>query len=76
MSVDIKCKVNAKPTPKVIFWRDHNGRVPVILGNNYHMKIDNDTEVRYTTLKIICMHLLVHNDKLMPNTYYKMLSFR
>lgn len=46
MSVDIKCTVNAKPAPKVIFWRDHDGRIPVILGNNYRMKIDNDTEVR------------------------------
>lgn len=44
-TADIKCTVDAKPTPKVIFWRDHDGRIPVILGNNYRMKIDNDTEV-------------------------------
>lgn len=49
MSVNIKCTVNAKPTPKVIFWRDHDGRIPVILGNNYRMQIDNDTEVRRWT---------------------------
>lgn len=52
MSVDIKCTVNAKPVPKVIFWRDHDGRIPVILGNNYRMKIDNDTEVRNGTSHI------------------------
>lgn len=43
--VNIKCVVSARPRPKIFFWRDHDGRVPVILGNNYQMKIDNYTEV-------------------------------
>lgn len=44
-SVDLKCIVNAKPKPKVIFWRDHDGRVPVILGNNYKMFVNDSAEV-------------------------------
>lgn len=44
-SANIKCVVSARPPPKMFFWRDHDGRVPVILGNNYQMKIDNYTEV-------------------------------
>lgn len=44
-SVDLKCIVNAKPKPKVIFWRDHDGRVPVIPGNNYKMSTNDSSEV-------------------------------
>ncbi|XP_037904934.1 Ig-like and fibronectin type-III domain-containing protein 1 isoform X1 [Hermetia illucens] len=40
--VDLKCTVKAKPIPKVIFWRDHDGRVPVIQGGNYDMSLIKD----------------------------------
>ncbi|XP_055384146.1 Ig-like and fibronectin type-III domain-containing protein 1 isoform X3 [Condylostylus longicornis] len=40
--VDLKCTVKAKPIPKMIFWRDHDGRIPVIQGGNYDMSIIKD----------------------------------
>lgn len=43
--VDLKCTVKAKPTPKVIFWRDHEGRVPVIIGKNFEMTMEANNEV-------------------------------
>lgn len=44
--VELKCTVHAKPLPKVIFWRDHEGRVPVITGKNYEFVTEIDPEVR------------------------------
>lgn len=43
--VDLKCTVKAKPAPKVIFWRDHEGRVPVIVGKNYEMTMEASNTV-------------------------------
>uniref|UniRef100_A0A6B2EFR4 Putative receptor mediating netrin-dependent axon guidance n=1 Tax=Phlebotomus kandelakii TaxID=1109342 RepID=A0A6B2EFR4_9DIPT len=42
--VDLKCTVKAKPSPKASFWRDHDGRVPVIQGGNYDMSLSTDPE--------------------------------
>lgn len=49
-SVDLKCTVKAKPTPKAMFWRDHDGRIPVIQGGNFDMSlvIDEDDPSHYT----------------------------
>lgn len=43
--VDLKCTVKAKPAPKVIFWRDHEGRIPVIVGKNYEMTMEASSTV-------------------------------
>ncbi|XP_049544577.1 Ig-like and fibronectin type-III domain-containing protein 1 [Anopheles darlingi] len=43
-SVDLKCTVRARPIPKTMFWRDHDGRVPVIQGGNYDMSMKNDVD--------------------------------
>lgn len=44
-SVDLKCTVRARPIPKTMFWRDHDGRVPVIQGGNFDMSMKNDVDV-------------------------------
>lgn len=43
--VELKCLVKSKPPPKVIFWRDHEGREPVPLGSNYEMTTDASSAV-------------------------------
>ncbi|XP_055528945.1 Ig-like and fibronectin type-III domain-containing protein 1 [Wyeomyia smithii] len=43
-SVDLKCTVRARPIPKTMFWRDHDGRVPVIQGGNFGMAMRNDVD--------------------------------
>lgn len=56
--VDLKCTVKAKPTPKVIFWRDHEGRVPVIVGKNYEMTMEASSTVSTITfLLFFCYYL-------------------
>lgn len=42
--VDLRCTVRAHPPPKAMFWRDHDGRVPVIQGGNYDMSLIEDAE--------------------------------
>lgn len=44
--VELKCVVKARPAPKVIFWRDHEGHIPVPLGSNYEMTTDASSDVR------------------------------
>lgn len=41
-SVELKCSIKSKPIPKTMFWRDHDGRVPVIQSANYEMTMMND----------------------------------
>jgi hypothetical protein len=41
-SVELKCSIKSKPIPKTIFWRDHDGRVPVIQSANFDMALKND----------------------------------
>lgn len=41
-SVELKCSIKSKPIPKTMFWRDHDGRVPVIKSANYDMTMMND----------------------------------
>lgn len=55
-SVSLKCTIRAKPSPKSFFWRDHDGRVPVIQGGNYEMNLavdKNDPALYAMTLHII-----------------------
>ena len=40
--VELKCSIKSKPIPKTMFWRDHDGRVPVIQSSNYDMTMIND----------------------------------
>ncbi|XP_037879473.1 Ig-like and fibronectin type-III domain-containing protein 2 [Glossina fuscipes] len=37
--VELRCMVDSKPAPKTIFWRDHDGRIPVIQGGNYDISM-------------------------------------
>lgn len=55
--VTLKCTVDAKPIPKAIFWRDHDGRVPVIQGGNYDMALIND-ETTNPTQYIMTLHIV------------------
>lgn len=54
--VDLKCTVRAQPVPKVMFWRDHEGRVPVIVGKNFETSMtvnSEDSSQSYMTLSIL-----------------------
>lgn len=53
--VDLKCTVKAKPTPKAIFWRDQDGRVPVIQGGNFEMSLQSDEDD--TSLFTMVLHI-------------------
>lgn len=44
-TIELKCTVKANPKPKMLFWRDHDGRVPVIQGANFDMTMANDENV-------------------------------
>lgn len=44
-SVELKCTVKANPKPKMLFWRDHDGRVPVIQGANFDLNMTDDENV-------------------------------
>ncbi|XP_046473967.1 Ig-like and fibronectin type-III domain-containing protein 2 isoform X1 [Neodiprion pinetum] len=48
-SVVLECKVEAYPEPKMLFWRDKSGRIPVIQGGKYniHVQPSKDTETEY-----------------------------
>ncbi|XP_026478463.1 Ig-like and fibronectin type-III domain-containing protein 2 [Ctenocephalides felis] len=48
-TVSLQCIVRGQPEPKVIFWRDHQGRIPVIQGPRYDINIkqDNDDKWKY-----------------------------
>ncbi|KDR18237.1 Ig-like and fibronectin type-III domain-containing protein 1 [Zootermopsis nevadensis] len=48
-SVVLECTVGAYPDPKMIFWRDQSGRVPVIQGGKYDINIQpaKDEEAKY-----------------------------
>lgn len=54
-SVTLECKVEATPEPKMIFWRNHEDRTPVIQGGKYDIQITKarDDEYRYI------MHLTI-----------------
>ncbi|XP_074034870.1 Ig-like and fibronectin type-III domain-containing protein 2 isoform X1 [Leptinotarsa decemlineata] len=57
-SVTLECKVEAQPEPKMIFWRNHEERSPVIQGGKYDistrpMKDEVDKYVMQLTIKQI-----------------------
>lgn len=54
--VVLECMVDAYPEPKMMFWRDHSGRVPVIQGGKYDINIQpaKDEEAKYV------MHLTIN----------------
>lgn len=49
-TVELKCSVKANPKPKMLFWRDHDGRVPVIQGANFDMTMMDDDNVSFCTI--------------------------
>lgn len=55
-SVVLECTVDAYPEPKMMFWRDHNGRIPVIQGGKYDISVQpaKDEEAKYI------MHLTIN----------------
>ncbi|XP_068081772.1 Ig-like and fibronectin type-III domain-containing protein 2 [Anabrus simplex] len=55
-SVVLECQVDAHPEPKMMFWRDHSGRIPVIQGGKYDITTypSKDEEAKYI------MHLTIH----------------
>ncbi|CAG2057021.1 unnamed protein product, partial [Timema podura] len=55
-SVVLECQVDAHPEPKMLFWRDQNGRVPVIQGGKYDI---NNMKAKDEESKYI-MHLTIH----------------
>lgn len=50
--VELRCTVDSKPAPKTIFWRDHDGRVPVPQGGNYYASVSNVSSVYTMSLRI------------------------
>ncbi|KAJ3623708.1 hypothetical protein MTP99_017378 [Tenebrio molitor] len=57
-SVTLECKVDAQPEPKMIFWKNHQERTPVIQGGKYDittmpMKDEEDKYVMHLTIKQI-----------------------
>jgi len=44
-SVTLECSVSAHPEPKMLFWRDPKGRVPVIQGGANHIDIQKSKDV-------------------------------
>ncbi|XP_041982407.1 Ig-like and fibronectin type-III domain-containing protein 1 isoform X2 [Aricia agestis] len=54
-SVILECRVEALPKPTIAFWRDPNGRTPVIDGPNYSIQLvaDADEQTKYTMRLII-----------------------
>lgn len=48
-SVTLECRVEALPKPTIAFWKDPNGRDPVIDGPKYTIQLLADPEVN-----IIC----------------------
>ncbi|XP_046969114.1 Ig-like and fibronectin type-III domain-containing protein 2 isoform X1 [Vanessa cardui] len=54
-SVILECRVEALPKPTIAFWRDPNGRTPVIDGPNYSIQLISDPEeqTKYTMRLII-----------------------
>lgn len=48
-SVVLECKVEAYPEPKMLFWRDKSGRIPVIQGGKYNIQVQlsKDMETEY-----------------------------
>lgn len=55
-SVTLECRVDAEPEPKMIFWRNHEDRTPVIQGGKYDISISKmrDEEEKYL------MHLSIN----------------
>ena len=57
-SVTLQCRVEATPEPKMIFWRNHEERTPVIQGGKYDISIDKardeeDKFIMHLTIKKI-----------------------
>ncbi|EDW70342.2 Ig-like and fibronectin type-III domain-containing protein 1 [Drosophila virilis] len=50
--VELRCMVDSKPAPKTIFWRDHDGRVPVPQGGNYYVSVTNVSTIYAMSLRI------------------------
>lgn len=48
-SVTLECKVDAYPEPKMLFWRSHEERTPVIQGGRYdiHTGFAKDEDDKY-----------------------------
>lgn len=54
-SVILECRVEALPKPTIAFWRDPNGRTPVIDGPSYTIQLlaDPEEQTKYTMRLII-----------------------
>ncbi|KAH8270054.1 hypothetical protein KR018_003173 [Drosophila ironensis] len=40
--IELRCTVDSKPAPKTFFWREKDGRVPVINGGNYFISVKSN----------------------------------
>lgn len=61
-SVELKCSIKSKPIPKTMFWKDHDGRIPVIQGANYDMTMMNDVHDPITYTMMLKIMKLGHDD--------------
>ncbi|XP_043647954.1 Ig-like and fibronectin type-III domain-containing protein 2 [Drosophila teissieri] len=51
--IELRCTVNSKVPPKTIFWREKDGRVPVINGGNYFISVKaNESRPHYYTMSL------------------------
>lgn len=66
-SISLECRVDSHPEPKMIFWRNHEERTPVIQGGKYDIAFRrmHDEEDKYV------MNLTIHNIEAMDvGDYY------
>lgn len=44
-TVDLECTVDAQPEPKMLFWKDASGWMPVIQGGQYNINVNKVRDV-------------------------------
>lgn len=48
-TVDLECTVEAQPEPKMLFWKDASGWMPVIQGGQYNIHVNKVRDVSTQT---------------------------
>lgn len=61
-SVALECRVEAQPEPKMMFWKDHSGRIPVIQGGRYDIALSSDKQEEAEYVMRLTIHKVEHGD--------------
>lgn len=62
-SVTLECVVDAYPEPKLFFWRDPDGRKPVIVGGKYAISFVPSKEEEHTLTMQLTINKLIEDDE-------------